>query len=220
MNHSTKRDQEKELRRDSRKKEILTAAEALFMDKGIRNTKMTDIAKASELGKATLYFYFKSKDEIVWTLLKDHSQKEYEAGKSYIDEKGGNGYEKLECYFKLFSDELIDSYEVENPSFQYREYMSSMVVNNLLTDEMKLEYQTIMKRNMSILVDAIELGVHDGSIKKVDIEPTANAIGAAFGTYFRFVIGLKSSFDDDYINDQKAYLKVFLEFMLSSLKGG
>lgn len=218
MDHSIKRSIEKNQRRDHRKKEILVAAETLFMTKGIKNTKMIDIAKVSELGKATLYFYFKSKDEIVWTLLKEHSLKEYEAGRDYIEGAGGTGYEKLARYFKLFSEELIDSYHVSNPSFQYREYMASMVVNDDLTDDMKIEYQTIVKRNMSIVADAIETGIGDGSVNPIDTAAVSNGIGAAFGTYFRYVIGLKASFDDDYVNEHKDYLKAYLDFILSALK--
>lgn len=44
---------------------ILQAAEQLFLDKGIANTTMDDIAKAAEYSKATLYVYFKNKEEIV-----------------------------------------------------------------------------------------------------------------------------------------------------------
>lgn len=44
---------------------ILQAAERLFLEKGFAKTTMDDIAKAAEYSKATLYVYFKSKDEII-----------------------------------------------------------------------------------------------------------------------------------------------------------
>jgi AcrR family transcriptional regulator len=44
---------------------IIKAAERLFIAKGIENTSMDDIASESGYSKATLYVYFKNKEEIV-----------------------------------------------------------------------------------------------------------------------------------------------------------
>lgn len=44
---------------------IATEAEALFAKKGIQNTTMDEIAKAAGYSKATLYVYFKNKEEII-----------------------------------------------------------------------------------------------------------------------------------------------------------
>lgn len=47
---------------------IATAAEQLFLEKGILATTMDDVAKAAKYSKATLYVYFKDKDEIIGVL--------------------------------------------------------------------------------------------------------------------------------------------------------
>ena len=47
------------------RKNISAAAEQLFMAKGIENTSMNDIAGAAGYSKATLYVYFKNKEEII-----------------------------------------------------------------------------------------------------------------------------------------------------------
>ena len=44
---------------------ILQAAETLFQRWGIAKTTMEDIAHATGKGKSTLYYYFKSKDEVL-----------------------------------------------------------------------------------------------------------------------------------------------------------
>lgn len=44
---------------------IATEAEVLFAKKGIQNTTMDEIAKAAGYSKATLYVYFKNKEEII-----------------------------------------------------------------------------------------------------------------------------------------------------------
>lgn len=44
---------------------ILKAAESLFIENGITKTTMDDIAKRSVYSKATIYVYFKDKEEII-----------------------------------------------------------------------------------------------------------------------------------------------------------
>lgn len=46
------------------KKEIISTAQQLFQHYGFAKTTMEDIAKAMKKGKSTLYYYFKSKEEI------------------------------------------------------------------------------------------------------------------------------------------------------------
>ena len=47
------------------KASILQAAERLFQRWGINKTTMEDIAREAGKGKSTLYYYFKSKDEVL-----------------------------------------------------------------------------------------------------------------------------------------------------------
>lgn len=44
---------------------MIAAAEKLFQEKGIERTKMDDIASEAQYSKATLYVYFKNKEEMI-----------------------------------------------------------------------------------------------------------------------------------------------------------
>ncbi|MFZ3057344.1 MAG: TetR/AcrR family transcriptional regulator [Smithella sp.] len=55
--------------KDNRKKLILKSARALFFKKGFTNVTVDEIAKASELGKGSIYLYFNSKEEIYAQIL-------------------------------------------------------------------------------------------------------------------------------------------------------
>ena len=59
----------KEIDRALKKEEILRAALKLFLDKGIRETKLEEIAESVYLTKPTIYYYFKSKEDIVDALI-------------------------------------------------------------------------------------------------------------------------------------------------------
>jgi len=53
----------------ARRREILSAAEGLFAEKGFHGTTMLDLAKMSEFSVGTLYNFFKTKEEVYYTLL-------------------------------------------------------------------------------------------------------------------------------------------------------
>lgn len=59
------RETKKEALINFHRENIVHTAEILFENKGIEKTTMDDIAKDAQYSKATLYVYFKNKDEIV-----------------------------------------------------------------------------------------------------------------------------------------------------------
>jgi len=50
--------------REAKRQAILAAAIAVFAEKGYHATKMADIASKAEMGKGTLYEYFRTKEEL------------------------------------------------------------------------------------------------------------------------------------------------------------
>lgn len=54
---------------------IASAAQLLFMEKGIEATSMDEIAKAAGYSKATLYVYFENKEEIIGVLVLESMKK-------------------------------------------------------------------------------------------------------------------------------------------------
>ena len=67
---TTKIRQSPKLPAETRRHQLLDAAEFLFRKQGFRSTTTADIAKKVELTKGALYFHFKSKREIAFELLK------------------------------------------------------------------------------------------------------------------------------------------------------
>lgn len=65
---------------------ILAAAEKVFARDGYQQARMEDIAVTAELAKGTLYYYFKSKDEIFARLLERESGKVLEEIRRRIPE--------------------------------------------------------------------------------------------------------------------------------------
>jgi AcrR family transcriptional regulator len=80
------------------KERILKESINLFLHKGYQGTSIKDITGAVHLTKGAIYWYFKSKDELLETIL-------HEWGKSYlsglikaVDAVDGDFLAKFRCY--------------------------------------------------------------------------------------------------------------------------
>jgi AcrR family transcriptional regulator len=56
---------------DRRRHQVFASSMHLFIEKGFQETSMQEIAAASGMGKSTLYDYFKTKDEILLSVVED-----------------------------------------------------------------------------------------------------------------------------------------------------
>jgi len=56
---------------DRRRHEIFSASVHLFLEKGFQDTSMREIAAAAGMGKSSLYDFFKTKDEILLSVIED-----------------------------------------------------------------------------------------------------------------------------------------------------
>jgi AcrR family transcriptional regulator len=138
-----------------RREEIIDAAENVLFSKGLHYATMEDIAKEAELGKATLYVYYKSKDEILLEIRGRAIQilaKEFK--KAVLSEE--LGLHKIEAigraYFKFAADypnyyKFISLFEAVDTKIDIEESMEEMT------------------KVSQIMCEAIEVGREDGSIR-------------------------------------------------------
>lgn len=140
------------------RKTISKIAEKLFSEKGIENTSMSDIAKESGYSKASLYVYFKNKEELVAVLVLESMEKLYEYLSTAVKVQG----EFFERYLKIC--EALFQYHSEYPLY------SQMALMNINIDlegteflpEEKETFQVGEKINAllwSFFCEGIELGV-------------------------------------------------------------
>lgn len=95
------------------RKNILQAAQTLFAQKSFAGTTMDEIATLSQYSKATIYVYFKSKEEILQHLTYSSMQKLYEHLHKAITENTSF----FEC-FKSLCYELVSYYQREPLYFE------------------------------------------------------------------------------------------------------
>lgn len=97
----------KEREKEQRKNAILDVAEKLFYSKSFDSVSMEEIAKEMELGKGTLYLYFKNKDSLFFAITLRKMREAHEIALEYT-ELEVSGREKSiligERWFKFFQE--------------------------------------------------------------------------------------------------------------------
>lgn len=138
--------------RSVHRENIVSAASALFMERGIAATSMDDIAKAAGYSKATLYVYFENKEEIVGILVLNSMQKLYDyISSALIQHKTTKARYDFICrglmqyqqefpfYFKMVLDKINIDFESkdylpeEKKTYQIGEEINEKIKNFLLS---------------------------------------------------------------------------------------
>lgn len=155
--------EERDELKNARIERILLSAFSLFSHSGIDAIAMTDIAKNAEIGVASLYRYFETKDEIairtaIWA---------WENNKKVIlpilDDTGyydKTGIGQLEEILDL----ICKLYQNEPDFFRYIYFFDAYIVCQKIKSERLIPYQRVIESVQKVISDAIHKGLMDGSI--------------------------------------------------------
>ena len=142
---------------------LVDMATDLFMTRSIGEVTIKDIAVAAQVGEATIYRYFGSKQNIV---VQAAMKIQGIVSKDFFNlEKGKTGFEKLKVFYESYYEIFI-----KHPNFykflnEFDAYVS--VEDSSITNP----YESAIDAYKNFYMEAYELGLKDGSIRKQkDIE--------------------------------------------------
>jgi AcrR family transcriptional regulator len=95
-----------ELRRQSRRDQILEAALACFSENGFHQTGMADIVRRSGMSHGAVYVYFPSKEDIIEALADDRHQRE--AILNSVGQSAKNPIEGIQALVRAYAGWAID----------------------------------------------------------------------------------------------------------------
>jgi AcrR family transcriptional regulator len=152
------------------RKEILQSAEKVFAEKGFFQTTMNEIADVAEFGTGTLYKYFKSKEELYFTLIDEKVEELHRLVKAELSQKT-SAMERIKKVLGL-QFEFIE----KNRNF-FRIYISerSRFEWNV-KDDFGKGIHNKMVAYIKILVQVIREGVKGGEFKPIDPMDSAHAL--------------------------------------------
>lgn len=155
---------------EERRRQIIEAAISVFARRGFHKTRMDDIAEESKISKGLLYWYFKSKDEIIVGIL--DALIGFELGDlKNLPASAGTARERLEIFMGHYIEEL-DSMERIRP-IMYEFYSLAMRDKNL-----QKFLNHVLDGYLDTLVPIFQQGVERGEFRPIDPMQAALAAGA------------------------------------------
>ena len=165
MSISKRQLEERKMRQDR----ILSGALEVFKSKGLEGATMDEIANASGFGKATLYYYFKSKEDVLCAILENGWEKIWLSLESTIS---GN-----ESPRRKFINLLIKIAENAQNRPGLFEFLFSAPKAIKLENQPWKDYQ---HRLYGVIQGLIEDGVKEGEFPNIDSKLMFKALGGLF----------------------------------------
>ncbi|MCD8343559.1 MAG: TetR/AcrR family transcriptional regulator [Oscillospiraceae bacterium] len=111
-----------------RKEEILDAALRLFYEKGYAKTTVEDIMRECSIAKGTLYYHFKSKEEILSAMIERQLDRREERLRGIAEDAELSAVEKLVRAVRLLGDcePLAGLHESENAELHHKSFCRSL----------------------------------------------------------------------------------------------
>lgn len=220
MTPTEKYSEEKDELKNIRKNRILNSAFDLFSEKGIDTIAMTDIAKKAEIGVASLYRYYETKEEIairtsIWAWEKQKLLIESVLYKDNFDTlKGFNQLEKICSMFEYL-------YKNETPFLRYIYFFDSFAYRSNISQEKLIDYESTINSVKEIVSKAINKGIYDLSIKQEYKNKEQILYFSFMHTLFSTV--QKLSLNQNLLNmdkelDEDNIIKMIMDLLLKSIK--
>jgi AcrR family transcriptional regulator len=141
-----------------RRKEIFDASLQLILEKGFTETSMREIARAADVGKSTLYDYYKSKDEILISYFSDEIEKITGCAKEIIQQNHGIT-EKLKKIMLMHMRYLVENKHT---------FLKLSVEVQRLSLESQEQIQAKRHAYQDMLRTLIEEGIHKGEFRSIN----------------------------------------------------
>ena len=197
--------------KDTMKRAIAKKALGLFLEKSITDVKISDIAIRADVGEATVYRYFKTKQNLVLNSAMILAQNLYN---NYFEHfKGDTGYEKIASFYNLY----LEIFKNNNSYFKFLNEFDAFIIGNKGKVNID-EYEEKLFLYKTYFVNNYELGLRDGSVKKIDdIDAFYYGSTHALMELCKKLAHVGIVKYDELISKEKE-IKVVIDIVLSSLK--
>ena len=147
---------------------ILRTAAQLFNEKGFYETSLNDLAKRLNVTKPSLYYYVKSKDDILLQIM-NQAVIEFTPAMTLAEQSGMSGLEKLRIFVNQYTQAMTGVFG------------KCMVLSGLgpLEESSRNELTPTFRLLDTFVRKLLEEGIKDGSITPCDTKITAFSIFGA-----------------------------------------
>ncbi|MDY6800766.1 MAG: TetR/AcrR family transcriptional regulator [Bacteroidota bacterium] len=182
------------------KQKIVKIASRVFSQFGFKKATMNDIADAAGMGKSSIYYYFKSKEEIFEAVVKKEADiLSHELNKKVLS-TNDNPKEKLRNYVLIrmrYLKEMVNFYETLK-----NDYLANFAFTERVREKYDIEEQQIIQ-------NILQEGLDQGLFKLKEIKLTAITLATALKGLESALL-IKNQID---IQDLEIHLNYMLEIL-------
>jgi AcrR family transcriptional regulator len=148
---------------EERKNQILDAAAVVFSRRSFHQARIDDIASEAGLSKGAIYWYFKSKDDIIMALVERVVFAETQELPAILGDESRSARERLLYLTRYFSHATTRSVELLPLIYEFYAFAARQ-------DKPHPFFQAMMQRFREILLPLIQQGIDRGEFRPVDPE--------------------------------------------------
>ncbi|MCX7816410.1 MAG: TetR/AcrR family transcriptional regulator [Syntrophales bacterium] len=196
----------------ARIKQIRESAAATFNEKGFEAATMEEIAKRAEISKATIYIYFKSKEDLYYALI-EPSLNKLSQNLIRISESSDNPETKI---IKAM-EATYAFYEQDPDAYHLVARYKAAEFSKLLSPEKLSHLKNLMRSNLKQVEKAICEGMEKGIFREVDPKVVSIIIWNTFMGVIQFQENRMMPGKSDY---RKSTLYAAMEIILRGIRKG
>jgi AcrR family transcriptional regulator len=199
----------KKIDKEEKKANILEASIKVFAKKGVAKTKISDIAEAADIGKGTIYEYFRSKDEIFVASFHFFLEKVDSVISQRLN-RISDPLEKLLAYSSAWA-EICEGNNLEYATIVL-DFWAESIRNN--REAIALNLVKVYDENRKIVKSLLEDCITKDKTSLVDTKIAASIlIGSLEGLFIQWILD-RSAFD------YKEAVKLSTKIIIDGLKKG
>ena len=159
---------------EDRRDKILLKALELYMVEGYANVSITDLQAALDMGRGTLYYYFKDKDELFQEVVDMFLIKPKQRALERVRESAA--IPDMIDAMLYYLNQLQEFYnQVENKNINTSNVVTVMYTAYSRFPELYKKARRLYEHELSLWIQAIKNSMHNGDIRgNVPIETTAH----------------------------------------------
>jgi AcrR family transcriptional regulator len=191
------------------KEAIIRESTRLFLANGFRGTSVKEITEAAGIGRGTLYWYFKSKDEILITIFKKFENDLLDKSVEAVRNCKGDFVAKYKTFHKFTTEFARDNRDL---SLAFNSLMTEMAGTHTEAEKVS---KAVYEKFRLIIQDLLEEGKREGSVPK-GVDPALYAyvvMASHTGMLVQWLMNGESF-------DVPAFVRTSRDFILKGIEKG
>lgn len=162
--------------KEQRIKSILAEAKRLFFSKGYHETTMDEVALEAGFSKATIYQYFKSKDDLYFSLLLPVAEDSVREMKKVEEKMDSAKYSSGASFIRDMFKHFYKAYERDPEGFKILQLFQQTGMVWQLSEQTRLAIFKKGKTNYELGRRLFQKAIKQNLIKKVNVYPFVDII--------------------------------------------